>query len=316
MTDWTTASLYTDFQGLARLRKAAQAQSPDAIKETARQFEGMFIQMMLKAMRETLPRDGMLDSQQVNFYQEMYDKQISLELARNKGIGLAEALYRQLGGEGQAQTTPKKLNLPYAFSRTSLSTRAMAQPPDPVVPTTVHREVEQCAEARVQVPEQFIKSLWAYASKAAQTLGVDPEVLIAQSALETGWGKKILTDNRGQSSHNLFGIKADVNWRGARVKTSTLEYENGIAVRNRAEFRAYDSFEASFEDYVEFLRGNPRYRAALMQAHDPSAYLEALQKAGYATDPHYADKIRSIMSRGAYTEVVGQLKQSRPPPIS
>jgi flagellar protein FlgJ len=315
MTDWATASFYTDFQGLARLRNAAQAQSPDAIEETARQFEGMFIQMMLKAMRETLPRDGMLDSQQVNFYQEMYDKQISLELARNKGIGLAEALYRQLGGQGKAPTTPQTLNQPYTFYRTSLSPRAMVQRPGPDVPTTVHREVER-AEVTVRTPEQFIKSLWAYASKAAQALGVNPEVLIAQSALETGWGKKILTDNRGQSSHNLFGIKADVNWRGARVKTSTLEYENGIAVRNRAEFRAYDSFEASFEDYVDFLRGNPRYRSALTQAHDPRAYLEALQNAGYATDPHYADKIRSIMNRGAYTEVVGQLKQSRPPPIS
>ena len=315
MTDLTAASIYTDFQGLAQLRNAAQERSPDAIKETARQFEGMFIQMMLKAMRDTLPSDGILGGQQVKFYQEMYDKQISLELARNKGIGLAEALYRQLGGEGEALAKPQKLDQPYTFSRTSLTAGAIAQSPQPVVPTTNHREVE-LAEAMVQTPEHFIKSLWVYASKAGQALGVEPEVLIAQSALETGWGRKIPADSRGQSSHNLFGIKADVNWHGARISTPTLEYENGIAVRDRAEFRAYASFEASFEDYVNFLKGNPRYRSALAQAHDSSAYLEELQTAGYATDPRYADKIRSIMNRSFYTEVMGQLKQSQPKPIT
>ena len=145
--------------------------------------------------------------------------------------------------------------------------------------------------------DEFVRELWPAASRAGAELGVDPELLIAQAALETGWGRAIVHDGQGRSSHNLFGIKADSRWSGSRISVKSLEYEGGVAVRARAHFRSYDSFDQSFDDYAAFVRTSPRYGDALRQASDPQAYMHALQAAGYATDPHYAAKVLHIYDR-------------------
>lgn len=272
------AHIYTDFQGLGKLRQAARENSPEALRETAKQFEGLFIQMLLKSMRDAMPVDGGFDGQQVKFYQGLFDQQVSLDLAQGNGIGLAEVLYRQLGG--RANDTPVAQPLKF-----------------PATP-----KVADFAQS----PQAFVEQLWPHAVRAGASLGVAPEVLIAQSALETGWGEHVIRDPGGSSSHNLFGIKADRHWQGKRVTVPTLEYESGVAVRKRAAFRAYDSVAASFDDYVSFISSHARYREALASAHDPEKYLKALQEAGYATDPAYAEKIHSIMSRHSFSQLVAK----------
>ncbi len=140
---------------------------------------------------------------------------------------------------------------------------------------------------------------------------MDPELLIAQAALETGWGRAIVHDGQGRSSHNLFGIKADSRWSGSRISVNSLEYEDGVAVRARAHFRSYDSFDQSFDDYAALVRASPRYRDALRQASDPRAYMHALQSAGYATDPLYAAKVLDIYGR----RIAASLKLARAEPL-
>lgn len=134
----------------------------------------------------------------------------------------------------------------------------------------------------------------AHAKRAAAALGTMPEVLVAQAALETGWGQHVMSGDGGVSSHNLFGIKADPSWHGETVRRATLEYFDGHPVRVTAAFRAYEDYGAAFDDYAKFIQSNPRYQRALERAAEPAAYARELQRAGYATDPDYARKILQI----------------------
>jgi len=151
-------------------------------------------------------------------------------------------------------------------------------------------------EIDLSTPENFVNHLWPLAEKSAIKLGVAPEVLLAQAALETGWGQSIIKQG-SQSSHNLFNIKADPRWDGDKVEKLSLEYEKGIAVSKKSFFRAYDDLQKSFDDYVDFIQNNPRYQKALDAAENPERYLHEIHRAGYATDPKYADKIIRIMHR-------------------
>jgi len=126
-------------------------------------------------------------------------------------------------------------------------------------------------------------------------LGVPFQVIIAQAALETGWGQKIVKDQQGSSSHNLFNIKADNRWAGEKIQKDTLEFENGAMVKKSAPFRAYESLADSFNDYVDFLSGNDRYKDALNNSTNVEHFVQGLQKAGYATDPQYANKIMATL---------------------
>jgi flagellar protein FlgJ len=187
---------------------------------------------------------------------------------------------------------------------------ALAGVPAAATPATFSAGATNAAPADLSSPEGFVQSVWPHAQQAARELGVDPKVLVAQAALETGWGQSIMQHADGSSSHNLFGIKASSGWQGRQVTVPTLEYSNGIAVRTRASFRSYGSFADSFSDYVDFLKSNPRYSQALAQAGDPQRFASALQNAGYATDPAYARKISAIVNgdtlHGALAPVQGQ----------
>lgn len=143
--------------------------------------------------------------------------------------------------------------------------------------------------------EEFIAAVKPYAEKAAAELNINCDVLLAQAALETGWGKHLIHDDQGNNSFNLFNIKASSNWEGKSVGINSLEYNNGVARKERSDFRQYDNYVQSFSDYVSLLKNNPRYEQALAAGSDSGEYAEELQKAGYATDPSYADKIKSIM---------------------
>lgn len=275
----------TDFSALARMRADAREDggtSDENQTAVARQFESLFIHMMVKQMRQSGLSEGMFDSKQSEMYREMYDQQLSSNLAENGGLGLAEVIKRQLGG----QPLIPELARGHADYQAAPTQRApMLKPATLEVPR------------KFAGPEDFIERLRPHAEAAAQRLGLPAEALLAQAALETGWGRASMETRNGQASHNLFGIKADRRWSGDRATVQTLEYQEGIAVKTRADFRAYGSYAESFNDYVRFVSDNPRYRDAIDAAHDPQAYFHALQKAGYATDPAYADKVLSILQR-------------------
>lgn len=294
----STAAVFNDQNGLARLRRDAQAPSPETVRKVAQQFEALFIQMMLKNMRDTGVGDELFGSDQEKLYRDMFDQQLSVNLSEKGALGLADLLVRQLtrppggGSDGPAAGVNAIPSEPVrGVSAPRFSSPSMA--PGAVTAAAPEREA-LAAEPAIETPEDFIRVLAPHAEDAARELGVSPRVLLAQAALETGWGRHVMRAADGGSSHNLFGIKADARWSGNRVISETLEYEGGIAVKRREAFRAYASYADSFSDYAAFLRTSPRYGAALAEGADGAAYLRHLQQAGYATDPEYASKISRI----------------------
>ncbi len=292
--------VYNDFSGLAQLKYQAKQDPGAARAQVAKQFESLFMQMMVKQMRQAGFGGGVFDNERTRFYQEMYDQQLSLHLAEQGGMGMGQVLRRQLGAAPEVSAV--SLNGLEPYWRAPVRGATSLPPPNGADDAV---KVEQSAsggkalpaggECGMDSPEDFVCRLWRSAEVAASELGLPPEALLAQAALESGWGNHVMTHGNGRSSHNLFGIKAGQGWEGGSVKRETLEYESGVAVRRREPFRAYDSFEQSFSDYVAFVKGSPRYARALQAAGDPDAYFRALQEAGYATDPAYADKILRVM---------------------
>ncbi len=286
------SQVYTDFSSLAALRARAGEDRAGALDAVSRQFESLFLQMMLKSMRDASPGGGLLDSKQTQFYRDMHDKQLAMGLSEQQGIGLAEVLKRQLGGGDQAAAAGRSVD---DYIRMPIARPLTKAPQSPEVSESSQVE-KPAVDAKLDgTPEAFMQAFWPAAEQAAARLQITPQALLAQAALETGWGRHIMRQADGRSSHNLFGIKADGRWQGGRVNVQTLEYQDGVAVKTRAGFRAYDSFAQSFNDYVDFVAGNPRYREALEKVADPHAYFDALQQAGYATDPAYADKVKRIL---------------------
>jgi len=282
--DISTAGVYTDFQGLARLRNATKEDSPETLRAVAKQFEALFMQMMLKNMRDASFGDGIFDNDETKFYQEMFDKQISISMSERQGLGIAEMIVRQL------------------------SRHKSDAPADTLKPLDRSRSVN--SELNIKSPVDFVNSLRPIAEDVSKGIGIEPDVLLAQAALETGWGRAIIKHPDGSSSHNLFGIKADTRWQGERVVSSTIEYENGIAVKRNEAFRSYSGVEESFRDYVDFLKANRRYDYALSQAGNSDVFVSALQEAGYATDPEYALKIKGILDQPVFSMNDDSVKES------
>ena len=300
----------TGTASLADLRRSARAGDADAAREAAKQFEALFVNMMIKQMRDAMPTSGgLFGGEGMKLYESMHDQQLSLAMAQRGGIGLAASIERQLlPAAPPAGDTPRELNFPthrlparvepLVRLQSSAQAATAASAPAAAAPASPAGDTAPAAPAATTSPEAFVQRLLPHARRAARMLGVAPEVLIAQSALETGWGRHMMRDAGGQSSNNLFGIKATGGWSGDKVRVSTLEYRDGVARRETAAFRGYSDEAASFADYVRLIGDNPRYRQAVANADSPEGYLRGLQKAGYATDPAYADKILSILKRG------------------
>ncbi|RDH84706.1 MAG: flagellar assembly peptidoglycan hydrolase FlgJ [endosymbiont of Galathealinum brachiosum] len=297
-------AIYTDFSALTELKKDAREKSPEAIKEVAKQFESLFVQMMLKSMRETVPENELFGSKSEKTYQDMYDKQLSMQISNGKGIGLADVIERQLGGKPDSELNKKRIEDYLSDSRpvdrpfeSNVTLHKLRK--DSVGNTSGAQDVKNIAPDEApttawQSVKEFINDIWPHAQRAAKKLGIDADVLVAQSALETGWGKHTPKHADGSNSFNLFGIKADNRWQGDKVEIMTREVRHGVMQQEKAEFRSYDSVSQSFEDYASFIMENPRYQKALEHGYDSSAYARELQKAGYATDPEYANKINRV----------------------
>jgi flagellar protein FlgJ len=304
MTAPTNISFYADFQGIAALKNDAKAQAPAALKEAARQFESLFTQMLLKSMREankSFGEDSLFGSDQGEMYQDMFDDQIAMQMSQGKGLGLADMLIRQLsgvGGQSQAGTAEGKAAAQGVDGNTTLG----AAPSSPTAnrdQRVAGRQERYSQEIPRDQPltaskDDFIRTMRPHAEQAAREIGVDPDALLAQAALETGWGKSVPCNGQGECSFNLFGIKAGSQWSGATVNVPTLEFESGIPVRKVERFRAYDSPAQSFRDYAALIRDNARYENARGTGSNVEAFASALQQGGYATDPHYAQKITAV----------------------
>lgn len=311
------AQYYTEFGGLNALKTQAKTDKKAALEEVARQFEGLFLSQMLKSMRsanEVLSEGNYLQSNESSFYQDMFDSQLSLSMTRGEGLGLAEALVRQLSRQIPGMDDDGNA---LAGARRSLADYDRSIPPlSPRLPDTVDEvkalvdsgEAEAASDdvetvtlapsdmpERFDSPEHFVRTLLPLARDAAEEAGIDPRMMVAQAALETGWGKHMIRGSDGTHSFNLFGIKADSRWQGDSVNIATTEFREGVAMKERANFRSYPDYRESFRDYVNFLQDNPRYRDVWEVADQPGVFAERLQQAGYATDPAYGRKIRSIM---------------------
>jgi flagellar protein FlgJ len=300
------SNVYTDLQGLQKLRNAAEKNSPEALRAAAQQFEALFIQQLLKGMRAAKLSEGILDSEESEFYLDMSDKQMALDLAKGKGIGLADMIVQQLSQSHGVKE--KSIESDKPGSGIDIPTQVNNKIVEGFDNNTIVKKKIQTEQLQADplltidsvdfsTVDRFVKRLWPLAKQAGKELGVDPKIIIAQSALETGWGKHIGRNNQGLSSHNLFNIKANTDWKGDHVVVKTLEYKDGVTNQRFAKFRAYDSFNASFKDYVQLLKGSPRYARALTSAGNSEKFIQELASAGYATDPEYSIKINRIADK-------------------
>lgn len=302
------------FADLKRL--TADGNSPEALRAAAKQFEAVFMQMVFKAMRDATPQDSLFDNEQTRLFQQLHDQQVAMDLSqRGRGMGLADVIFRQLGGERlerEAATltgpdgrqyfdladVPRRAAIPAARPRPAEN--AAAPTAEIAAAPVVSPGVPAGAPVRADVPERvagFVGKVWKDAVAAGRGLGVPPQFVVAQAALETGWGRAELRRADGSPSYNLFNIKAGASWKGDTVELPVTEYANGRAYTENARFRAYGSYAEAFRDYVALLRDNPRYADALGQ-RDASAFADGLVRGGYATDPHYADKLVRIIGGG------------------
>jgi flagellar protein FlgJ len=331
----------------------------DKVADTARQFEALFVEQMLKTMRESSIGDGdALFPGQSALFREMHDREVVKSASQGQGFGLAPLIERSLrlqqaalegrSAEAAVLTVPARGGQAYSlegyarvlpaqrFDRESGARadapsanlpRIPTQPPapersEPRAPEPGARPVPSAdapagaagpAATAKSTPEQFVERIWPYAQRAAQMLGVDPRMLVAQAALETGWGRHVPAAGDGEAGHNLFGIKAGRSWSGERASHLTQEFRDGRMQAERAEFRTYDSVEQSFSDYVALLRGSSRYAPALAAAGNNQAFASALQRAGYATDPQYAAKLTAIAHGPRLNRALAELQATNAP---
>lgn len=283
-----------DAQSLNEL-KAKAGQDPAAnIRPVARQVEGMFVQMMLKSMREALPKDGIFSSDSTRLYTSMYDQQIAQQMTAGKGLGLAEMMVKQMT-EGRTQPADDAPQVPMKFSLetvTSYQNQALTQ----LVRKAIPRATESNDEPLSGDSKDFLAQLSLPAKLASQQSGVPHHLILAQAALESGWGQRQIRRENGEPSFNIFGVKASGSWKGPTTEITTTEYENGEAKKVKARFRVYSSYLEALSDYVGLISRNPRY-AAVTAAATAEQGAQALQNAGYATDPNYARKLTSMIQQ-------------------
>lgn len=326
---------YHNLSGLNQLRKAAIAnpQSQAAIQAAARQFESVFMNMLFASMRSAnriYENDDLFDTRYTQFYQDMMDKQLSADLSQHGSLGIGDLLVQhyQQDTQGTAEpstqtkvndyllaqyrqiTTPKSESAQENKTLTALLERLdkshlgeVKRPEKPLEKTietlseTVIAQPKPVVEKKplFSSPQDFIEQILPLAKKSAQHSGLHPLAIVAQSALESGWGRQMMQRQDGKTANNLFGIKAN-GWSGEKVKARTIEFDEGGAKRVVSEFRAYQSLRESVEDFTRLITSSHRYTQAKKVAQEPEKYFEALQQAGYATDPQYADKLKRVFS--------------------
>jgi flagellar protein FlgJ len=306
-----------DTQSLAALKNGLRKEDPQALKAAAQQFEAVFLQMVMKSMRAAAtPQDGMFDSEQTRFYQDLLDSQLAQAMSAKGGTGLAAVIERQLSRADAANSPAREGGIPLMPPVRALpldqQQRGIPLPGDgslpalplknsPVRPSretvsNLQSQTNGQSNGQTSVQAQtFAANVWPQAVAAGRETGVPPQFLIAHAALESGWGRSEPRFADGRPSNNLFGIKAGSSWKGAVVEASTTEYVNGVAEQRVERFRAYASYTEAFQDYAQLLSQSPRY-AEVLGSRDAASFAQGLQRAGYATDPAYASKLQGIIN--------------------
>jgi flagellar protein FlgJ len=366
------ASLAIESQGLDQLKLQAKRDPDKALAATAKQFEAMFLGMIMKSMREATPKDGLLDSEQTKTYTAMLDQQFAQQMA-SRGTGLAAALTRQLSQGKAPDAAPvgdmsstlqmstiamAKLNLEAlavapsqpaapnfdvqplsldeeawglpsgkgatmplaraplmaAIAPAAWPTRAAAAATPPVNIAAAVAATPATGAAPLSQTGDFVNRIWSHAVDAARSIGVRPQFMVGQAALESGWGKHEIRNADGSGTHNLFGVKAGRGWNGPSVEKTTTEYVNGVAHKTSAKFRVYASYGEAFKDYAKLIGGNPRYAGVMAQAQDAQGFARGLQQAGYATDPSYADKLVRVINSATMRQSLAYAPPAQPLP--
>lgn len=280
-----------DPRNLNGLRQSAKNDNPEAVKATAKQMEGVFVEMMLKSMRKATPQEGPLDNDQSRLFTAMLDTQIS----QKANIGLADMMIKQLSKQGgqlaaaapnpsSTARTASAYSAASAYAAAGASTGTAGAEPAPRL-------------SKAERIQGFLSRLSPYAEQASRATGIPAQFMLSHAALESGWGKREIPASGGVPSHNLFGIKAGKSWSGRTVDCLTTEYVDGVPQKVVQKFRAYDSYTEAFQDYANVLQSNPRYQGVVAKASDPEAFAYGLQRAGYATDPRYGAKLSRIIEQ-------------------
>jgi peptidoglycan hydrolase FlgJ len=278
--------LALDARGLDALRLQAKQNPEQAAKGAAQQFEAVFLQTLLKSMRAATPQDGPMDSDQTRMYTSMLDQQMAQSLSA-KGMGLADVMLRQLTRNRTASATAPTV-MPATMPAAGAAVPAAAAP----------AQLRQSNEVKPDALEQgrdFLMRMKEHALEASSATGIPARFLLGHAALESGWGRHEIRAADGSQSFNLFGIKAGRSWNGQTVDVMTTEYVDGVPRKLVQKFRAYGSYSEAFQDYAALMQGNRRYAAVLRQK-DSAGFAQGLQRAGYATDPRYAEKLTSILN--------------------
>jgi len=280
-----------DAQALNGLKRDAASDPQGNLKQVAQQVEGMFVQMMLKSMRAALPQDGILSSDQSRLYTSMYDQQIAQQMSQ-KGLGLADMMVKQMSN---ANAVPSETA---GTSPMALDDEVLRTLPNQALEQTLRRAVPRAPSAAPLSLNNgnFVARLSTPARVVSQQSGIPHQLIVAQAALESGWGQREIPAADGSPSYNLFGIKAGGSWDGPVTEITTTEFEQGAAKKIKAKFRVYGSYVEAMADYVKLLTNNPRY-AGVANARSPEQAAQALQQAGYATDPQYASKLVSVIQQ-------------------
>ena len=337
---------YHDVNSLQNIKTAAKTDEKAGLRQAAEQFESIFMSMLLSSMRKAnaaFEAEGMMNSQTTEFYRDMHDSQLATDLAQKGALGLADLLVAQLDptsginpankdaelkmpGSASFNPLPERPDNNKALSKTELSStvrqtlhaiadlpahKPPAMGPAKVAPEASATQALAQADWKIDSPAEFVRKLLPAAKQAATALGLDPMAMIAQAALETGWGQRMIKTARGENSFNLFGIKANNNWQGDSAVVDTLEFRGGVAQKEQARFRSYSSPEQSLQDYANFISDSPRYQQAMQVVAEPAAYFNELQAAGYATDPAYAQKIMAVYQSPAFNQVRAELNAAQ-----
>ncbi|OCG23044.1 flagellar rod assembly protein/muramidase FlgJ [Gilliamella sp. wkB108] len=303
-----------DLTGLNQLKQHAAKGSTESVEQVAQQFESLFINMMMQSMRKAVPEGGLFNQTSSQLFTAMFDQQIAQQAA-GKGLGLADIITKQLTANVSSQTniqaqshannSQQNLHLAkslFGKASSNLTPQALGQ-------MLYRNNNETSLQQSKSLPKlttddtieedyvtEFVKDWLEPAKQAAKKSGIPYEVIIAQAALETGWGQKQIKTENNQSSHNYFGIKSTSSWQGRSTRLTTQEYINNTMIKIQDEFKVYNSKQHALTDYLNLLTKNPRYRG-VVKAPDARTAAKELQAAHYATDPEYSNKLIQIINR-------------------
>lgn len=288
--------LAADTRSLNTLKSQAATDPRAAAREAALQFESLFMGELVKSMRLSTQQSGMLDNAGTQLGTELLDKQLATQISGRPG-GLSEAILKQL--ERQMGMAPGPIPAAGSANNTPAPLQAQRTQGQPIAATTTR--IPQTGAAG------FVQQHMQAARGAEAETGIPASFMVSQAALETGWGRKEIKHSDGSPSFNLFGIKAGGSWKGPVAEVPTTEFINGKATRVMAKFRAYGSYAESFSDYAALMSKSPRYQAVVkgvqqtQAAASPSRetgvqFAQNMQRAGYATDPQYADKLSRVIN--------------------